>query len=153
MPKTIDDFFADWEASVFGFGYGTGEPIIIAALAKFLAACEPDGCYKHHVVEKACGPEVAWLLINRLCGHEAGTINYGTSPRFGWLDRPQGIALRDYFATRTVDAIVGDITSRDDDYVPCYFDICNCDDTSCCANPFFPDYRPSIVAKRRLPER
>lgn len=148
MPKDIDDFFADWEADAFGRGYGTGEPFVLDALAKFFAACREDGTYQHDVLEAACGPAVAWLLINRLCQPDVDVIDYGTSPRFGWLNKTNGLALRDYFASHTVEQLVDNVTDRDMEYVHCMHNHCNCDDGPC-VNPFFSDYRPRILEARK----
>lgn len=30
--RTLESYFADWESSAFGLGYGTGEPHTLAAL-------------------------------------------------------------------------------------------------------------------------
>lgn len=133
--KTIDDYFADWEAHVFGIGYGTGEKPILGALKTFLETCAEDGCYSYKDLESACGATVAWLLITILV--RADVIEYGSSPRFGWLDT-NGKALRDYVRGRDVDTLF-DVVYRDQDYVHCYPDRCQCDDGRC-ANPFWSRY-------------
>lgn len=45
--KTLGDYFSDWQAEVFGFGYGSGEPFIIPALREFLCRCPAEGNYDH----------------------------------------------------------------------------------------------------------
>lgn len=62
-PKSIDENWIDWESYAFGFGYGSGEPYTVAALKTFLAACPATGPYDYGVLERECGPAVAWLLI------------------------------------------------------------------------------------------
>jgi hypothetical protein len=144
QTKTLDDFFADWESHVFGFGYGTGEPHTLAALRQFLEIVPPDGVnrrgYDHEVLERALTPTVAWLLINIL-GH-ADIIEYGTSPRYGWLT-PKGYALRSFMLSKSVDELDA-ITARDENYAHCMPDVCNCgprgyQDGVVCPNPFFHD--------------
>lgn len=147
MTKTLDQYFADWEGSAFGFGYGTGEAYIIPALCKFFAAVgegqEKDRahCYDHERLEAVLGGEVAWLLINTLC--RADIIEYGTSPRFGWLTS-EGERLRDYFATKTADELYEIVTEKTEEYLCCYPDACNCGPGGYqkgvkCQNPFWPN--------------
>lgn len=136
--KTLDDNFSDWEGHVFGFGYGSGEPHTIPALRAFLAAVPDSGCYDHRVLENVCGAAVAWLLINTLA--HADIIEYGTSPRCGWLTE-QGRALRSFVVANTVEHLV-ELANRGPDYSPCYPDACNCGPTGyvkglVCANPFW----------------
>jgi hypothetical protein len=109
--KTIEQNFADWEGTAFGFGYGTGEPHILRALKSFFDAFGVDdrpNSYSYEKLEEAVTAPVAWLLINRLC--QLDIIEYGTSPRFAWLTK-EGEALREFIATKTVgelETIVGD---------------------------------------------
>ena len=96
MKVTDKKSFQDWEDSVFGYGYGTGEKYIIPALKRFLELCNegPDGiCYDFEIIENELTPTVAWLLITILSNDEI--IDYGTSPRFGWLT-DRGIALKEF---------------------------------------------------------
>lgn len=131
--KTIEAQFADWEAGVFGYGYGTGEPHVLTALQIFLREMDPSGCYQYEKQEAACTPAVAWLLINTLC--HADIIEYGTSPRFGWLT-PQGMALKDFVCSRPVNVLDEAIAENDDSR--CYRDYCNCDEGDCRpSNPFW----------------
>jgi hypothetical protein len=134
MTKNIEDQFADWEGSTFGYGYGTGEDHTISALKAFMAAI-PERSYDHHVLETALTPTVAWLLINILC--RANILEYGTSPRFGWLT-PQGERLKAFIDPRSV-ADLCTLTQKTEVYIPCYPDVCNCDDTpeAKCANIFW----------------
>lgn len=86
--KTPAEYFADWESHAFGFGYGTGEPHTIGALKTFMGAvgrADAPHAYDYEKLEAACGPVAAWLLINALCRHGVDVIEYGTSPRYGWL--------------------------------------------------------------------
>lgn len=132
MPKTIHDQFLDWHNDAFPCGYGTGDPHTLGALRSFLLACESDGRYQYTVAEAACGQVVAWLLINTLCGLDL--IDYGTSPRFGWLTA-EGIRLRDYFATTDLDEIIA-VATGDGGEPQCFPDLCQC--KAPCMNPFWP---------------
>lgn len=138
--KTVDDNFSDWENTVFGMGYGTGEEYTVPALKQFLAACPDEGTYDHEKLSDALGPVVAWLLINILV--KADIIEYGSSPRFGWLTK-QGQTLRAYVKTKTAAELVA-LSCRDSDYVICYPDACNCGPDGYepgreCANEFWRD--------------
>lgn len=129
--KTIDDYFRDWESDTFGFGYGSGEPHIIPALKAFLAATPRQ--YDYRELETAVGAAVAWLLINVLCHQNA--IEYGTSPRFGWLTE-KGERLKSYVDQKTSDELLA-VCDAPEEYVRCYPNYCNCDDTVRCINPFW----------------
>jgi hypothetical protein len=136
--KTLADNFTDWEAHVFGFGYGTGEEHTVPAVWDFLLATPDSGSYDYSLLEEACGPTVAWLLINTFAHHNL--IEYGTSPRHGWLTE-QGRALQAFVAARTPDELIA-LTERDEDYVECSPDACNCGPNGyekgrVCANPFW----------------
>jgi hypothetical protein len=140
VEKSIDDYFADWEGHVFGFGYGSGEEHTLAALKRFMDHCPMDTAYDYRILEEALTPTVTWLLINTL-GH-ASIIEYGTSPRYAWL-RPKGKALKAYIDSKTVEQLC-EQTSRDQNYSPCYPDACNCgpdgyEKGRVCQNPFFLD--------------
>src|SRR5262249_17795734 len=39
MSKTLEDSFIDWESSAFGFGYGTGELVVLPVLKRFFELC------------------------------------------------------------------------------------------------------------------
>lgn len=130
--KNNAEYWRDWEVHVFGYGYGSGEEHIIPLLQKFLAAVPEDGTYDYKDLEVAVGSEQAWLLINILCQFDI--IEYGTSPRFGWLT-PNGKKLQEFMRAHTVDELV-EMTNCTEDYAPCYPDYCNCGDGSC-NNPFW----------------
>lgn len=142
--KTIEQSFIDWEAHVFGFGYGTGEDYTIPALkALFAAVGDERGtrCYDHEALAKAVTPTVAWLLINTLA--KAGMLEYGSSPRYGWLT-PEGEALQAFLAAMSNDRLIELSTEvgRDLDYVICAPDACNCGPRGYqegvkCRNPFW----------------
>ena len=130
--KTIEGHFADWESGVFGYGYGTGESPVLEVLQAFLRHTR-DGSYDYRILEATLTPAVTWLLINALC--HADCIEYGTSPRFGWLT-PQGLALRDFVCQRPVDALEAVIDGHME--IICYRDHCNCSDGDCRpSNPFW----------------
>ena len=78
---------------------------------------------------------MAWLLLN-LCGH-ADIIEYGTSPRFGWLT-DHGYRLKAYIDSRATNELVKIVT--DDGGAPvCFPDWCNCtpEEGAPCHNPFW----------------
>ncbi len=137
--KPLAENFADWEAETFGYGYGTGEPYTIGALRKFLERCDGDmGQYDHGRLTEALSGETAWLLISVLA--KAGIIDYGTSPRFGWLTQA-GLALKAFVLSHTVEQLVG-MTERDEDATTCAPDVCNCGPDGYwpghkCVNPFW----------------
>jgi hypothetical protein len=128
-----DKHFADWESDVFGYGYGTGEPHTLLALKNFFNACEGNSShrYDHRVVEAMIGPVPAWLLINALC--HADIIEYGTSPRFGWLT-PKGRLLYTYIEPKTIEELCT-ICGAADPMGHCSPDNCNCETP--CNNPLF----------------
>jgi len=143
VRKSPADNFADWESHVFGFGYGTGEYHTLGALKAFLAAVgRPDSArgYDHTKLEEAVGATVAWLLINTLCHHRADIIEYGTSPRYGWLTA-KGEALKAFVDATPLDDLV-EMTARDEDYTHCSPEACNCGPNGyvegrVCPNPFW----------------
>lgn len=103
-----DRAFKKWETENITYGYGTGESHIFAAMKTFMelvpAEDDPKGrCYDNRVLEAALTPTVAWLLICLFC--RAALIEYGTSPRCGWLTQ-EGYAMKTYLASRTVDELV-----------------------------------------------
>lgn len=137
MTKTIDENFRDWEGEAFGYGYGSGEHHVLGALRDFMLAI-PERQYDYEVLENALTPRVAWLMINALC--KDGLIEYGTSPRFGWLT-PAGERLRAYVLERTVDQL-HEATNVGERHDVCYKDACNCgpegyDPKRVCDNPFW----------------
>lgn len=145
IDRGLASYFIDWEAHVFGLGYGTGEPHTVPALQAFLALCPPDDAssrnYDYKVLEKALTPTVAWLLINTLGHHHADVIEYGTSPRYGWLT-PNGYRLRDFVLSKTPDELVTLVTMREEGHPYCTPDYCNCGpngEARKCPSPFWPE--------------
>lgn len=77
---------------------------------------------------------VVWLLINTLCG--ADLIEYGTSPRGGWLTK-QGEALKSFIDSKSERELIDLVTEFDENYIKCLSGYCNC---GCCdksPNPFW----------------
>ena len=135
--KTLEQSFIDWEAHTFGFGYGTGEPHVLRTLKHFFDCLNSEGQYDYEDLEQQLGAETAWLLINALC--HADIIEYGSSPRFAWLT-PQGQVLREFVGSHTVSEMVKLTCERDDNYVFCFPDGCNCGEhyiAKGCSNPFW----------------
>lgn len=134
IKKNIEHYFRDWESYVFGYGYGSGEEHIIFALKHFLELC-PTMPNKYHydfeVLEKNLTPTVTWLLINVLC--RADIIDYGCSPRFGWLTGV-GMRLKEFISSRSVEELCKILAYDSSEYIPCSPTVCNCE-TKCC-NPF-----------------
>ena len=58
MAKALGDSFADWESHVFGCGYGTGEPHVLAALKVTCndALSHPNSKANAHLI--AAAPEL-----------------------------------------------------------------------------------------------
>jgi hypothetical protein len=135
--KTLEDNFSDWESSTFGFGYGTGEDYTVPALRNFMLATlvNTNGgrAYDYRVIENSIGAATAWLLINALC--KVDIIEYGSSPRFGWLTE-KGEALRNFMLSKPEKDLIG-LTARGGNYIPCYPSHCNCEEGMECANPFW----------------
>ena len=130
--KVTDKYFIDWESSIFGYGYGTGEQYTLKALKDFMKYLD-DSSYDYDTLERKMGSKtVAWLMINILC--HADILEYGTSPRYGWLSE-KGILLREYLKNKTVDQLY-ELTNVNSDYVHCYKTHCNCDVVKC-LNPLF----------------
>lgn len=145
--KTIEENFTDWEASAFGFGYGTGEEHILPALKSFFSAFgnhDDRNAYDYEALEAVVTPTVAWLIINVL-GH-ADIIEYGTSPRYGWLT-PHGERLKAFIDSKSAEELY-ELTCRDENYHHCSPDACNCGPAGYqegvdCPNPFWPRRGPS----------
>lgn len=139
FSKSPDDSFRDWEATVFGFGYGTGEEHVLGALKAFLGATRGDnGSYDYRELEALLTPPVAWLLINAL-GH-ADIIEYGTSPRYGWLTM-KGRRLRQFVTERGLEDLMA-LMNYDQEHTICHPDACNCGPHGYeagrkCVNPFW----------------
>lgn len=139
--KTLEEHFADWEVEFFGYGYGSGEPVIMPLLRRFLELTSPTDGYDHRVLERELTPAVAWLLINVLL--QAGVFDYGTSSRHGFLT-PRGRRLRDFVLSRPAEDLVWLTACQPDDYVHCSPDACNCgphgyETRRLCPNPFWRD--------------
>jgi hypothetical protein len=139
--KTLDNYFADWESEVFGFGYGTGERHVLPQLKAFLELCndsEYNNRYDFRTLEKNLTPAVAWLLINALC--KTDIIEYGTSPRHGWLT-DKGMLLKSYVQCRTVEQLLSATCYDRTTYSPCSERYCNCGAKQvaqkCINNPFW----------------
>jgi hypothetical protein len=130
--------FIDWEAQVFGFGYGTGESPVLFALEAFLDCCKPVNgppSYTYEEVEQALGPASAWLMINALC--HADIIDYGTSSRYGWLSE-KGVKLKEFVDQHSLDDLCK-MLAVDQDYIHCLSEHCNCEpELPNCKNPLFP---------------
>jgi hypothetical protein len=148
VERTLESYFVDWEGEVFGFGYGSGEPHTVPALRTFFVCVPPDDakdrCYDYQLLENALTPTVAWLLMSAL--GKADIIEYGSSPRFGWLT-PKGYRLRDFMLGKTPDELVALVTAFDQDQPHCGPRCCNCgpsgyEEGKDCPNPFYHD-RPN----------
>lgn len=140
--KNIDEYFRDWEAETMGFGYGTGEEHTLSALKGFMDSIEDGRKYDYTKVEAAIGAASCWFLINILCRHNVDILEYGTSPRFGWLTE-KGKRLKQYIDTKTVGELVNIVCDFDyNEYTNCYRTACNCgeggyEEGRVCQNPFF----------------
>ena len=139
MTKSIEEHFVDWEAHVFGYGYGTGEEHIIPAVKRFFAAITDKNLstYDYEELSKACGAPTAWLLITIFC--KEGLIDYGVSSRIGWLT-DSGKALKEFFDSHTDDELV-DMAVDSDDHEYCTPSFCSClrsgENQERCQNPFW----------------
>lgn len=138
MTKTLENYFSDWEAEVFGYGYGTGEVHTLPALKTFMENCPESGVYNYEQLEAALTPATAWLLINILC--EADILDYGSSPRGAWLTE-QGKALQAFVLAKTLDELY-ELSTEDErsENIHCFPDYCNCKTTPRCDNPFWVTY-------------
>ena len=136
--KITDKNFIDWFAENFSYGYGDGEQYIIPALKGFLEVCPESGNYNYEDIENKIGKAETWFLMNTLCGENF--LEYGTSPRFGWLDE-KGKLLKKYLAEKTADELY-DLVMVDSDYIHCSSSFCNCGERGYeegrkCDNPLF----------------
>ena len=136
--KTLDQYWIDWESYAFGYGYGSGEEHVIPALKAFLGCCEDNTHgsfnYDFRIIEKSVGPIVTWLFINTLC--KLDILEYGTSPRFGWLTK-SGAALKEYMDKTDTEKIVELVTKHSDGDAICHPEYCNCESVTRCVNPFW----------------
>ena len=111
--------FAQWESKTFGYGYGNGEYFILPLLKKFFENfTRGDNQYDFQHLEKELGETNTWFLINGLCRVDA--IEYGTSPRFGWLTS-KGIAVKDFVLKHTNEELYEYVTNAE------YSDFCECE--------------------------
>jgi hypothetical protein len=102
--------FKEWESEAFGYGYGTGETPILIILKTFLDSLKDKRLYDHQDLEKIFGAGITWLLINALV--KSDIIEYGTSPRFGWLTE-KGEGLRDFMEGKSIEQLYEIIMSED----------------------------------------
>lgn len=138
MKQLKDKDFIDWFSENFGYGYGNGERYTILALKGFLEACPIEGNYDFETIEKKITPTVTWLLMNVLCSKDI--LEYGTSPRFGWLDE-RGKMLKNYLKEKSDDELY-ELVMVDEHYTHCYSNACNCGENGYekerkCDNPLF----------------
>jgi len=142
FAKSDDQFFIDWESMVFGYGYGTGEQYTLHTVIKFFRSLNDDGrSYDYEKVERLLGKEIAWLMINIFCKNNL--IDYGTSPRHGWLSS-SGLALAKYIKSKSSEdlyhVVMNDDAYREMDIGYCNKRTCNCypDQMNgiCRTNPF-----------------
>lgn len=138
MKALTDKNFIDWFSENFGYGYGDGEQYIIPALTGFLYHCPEDGNYDYEVLEKHIGKAEVWFLMNVLCKERF--IEYGTSPRFGWLD-DKGKLLKQYLGQKTADELY-ELVMTDSGDTHCGSHYCNCGEHGYeagrkCDNPLF----------------
>lgn len=126
--KISDKNFVDWEKHVFGYGYGTGEEYTIEALRNFFKLCNGGSGtqYDYEKLEEKLGGAVTWLLINALC--HADIIEYGTSPRYGWLTKA-GEMLKDYMLSNTPQNLY-ELLMGDESWGSCFPDLCQCGEES-----------------------
>jgi hypothetical protein len=142
--KTAEDYFQDWEQHAFGFGYGTGEPHVLGALRQFFGFVDArrGRAYEYMELERGLGAATAWLLVNRLCRYDVSVVDYGVSPRHGWLTA-HGTKLCDFMLSSTVEELVRICTEWPEDHVACVPDLCQCGagNGKKCPNPFWDDNR------------
>lgn len=140
--KTAIEYFKDWEADAFGYGYGSGEPYIIPLLKRFLELCnegDRSNQYDYAILEKELTPAVTWLLINILCHKDI--IEYGTSPRFAWLTE-KGLRLKVFVGRYSDGKLIDIVCGHTEDYSHCSPNACNCgeqgyEEGRICQNPFW----------------
>lgn len=111
-----------WEALQFVYCYGTCERALIETIKKAFATFGPTRCqagfksyqYNYQKIEEAIGEVPCWFLICALCGAEFA--NYGTSPRYGWLERG-GIEFFKYITTYSIEDLYKAVTDTDTDSI------------------------------------
>lgn len=137
MKELTNKNFIDFFSEHFGYGYGDGEQYILPALKGFLGTCPIDGTYDYTEIERAIGKAETWFLMNTLC--EEDILEYGSSPRFGWLS-DKGKMLKNYLSTK--DDELYELVMVDGDYISCTSKYCNCGENGFeegrkCDNPLF----------------
>lgn len=110
--KEEDKWFNNWEGEVLGFGYGTGEAVLLPIIKSFLKEIPMDSNYDFSILEEKCGAENTWFMINLLAN--ADNLEYGGSPRFGWLT-PSGKLLKKYVDSKSIDEMY-ELLTRDYKY-------------------------------------
>jgi hypothetical protein len=90
--------FRRWESDTFGYGYGTGEMPVLRSVRVFFENLTPDNKYDHETLDRFLGGAITWLLINAFA--KSDTIEYGTSPRYGWLTE-KGVFVKDFIKDKT----------------------------------------------------
>ncbi len=138
--KTKNEQFAEWFGEAFPYCYGTGEEHVIPALKKFMALIPADSTYDYKVIEQEIGAFECWALINELAGMDL--IEYGCSPRFGWLTA-KGKRLQQFVFENTEDAMLEALGEVTEDSPSCATHYCNCggpQSEGCKFNVFFNDH-------------
>jgi hypothetical protein len=79
---------------------------------RFLDICPEEGTYDNNEIGYVLTDAVAWLLINAFCKsptdnrlRKDSVIEYGTSPRFGWLTT-EGKELKRFVSDKSVDQLL-----------------------------------------------
>lgn len=139
MTKELSDYFFDWYNDTFGYGYGTGDEFYCRDLMGFFFALNHKGpellTYDYKTLEDRLGKPSAWHIINILCKEDF--IDYGTSPRNGWLTK-KGLLLNKAIGAFNHDSLYEFVTG--DVYDVCYPTACNHTDLhekGCLTNPFW----------------
>lgn len=83
-----------------GWGNYGSEQALCVSLKDFLDSIPLDCGYDHELLATKVGAAFAWSLIYQFVA--LGWINYGTSPRYGWLEG-DGVWLKAFVATRSAD--------------------------------------------------
>ena len=132
MSKSLEVQFKEWFESNFGYGYGSGEEPMLRSLRIFFGACFYDDDdpkqegyprYQYTTLEELLGKPLAWFLINKFC--ENDIINYGSSPRFGWVEN-RGKRLKKFFEERSINELL-EIVFEDNEKELCTEQYCFCD--------------------------
>lgn len=105
-----DTWFQEWESTIFGACYGTGEMPILKAVKEFFANLQDGRSYDYETLERKLGDTVTWLLINAF--DKANMIEWGTSARYGWLTS-SGELLKEYMDKKTTEELYEIIMHRE----------------------------------------